>query len=262
MIFNVALLLILHLFPLNLQDDYQLVREIKVKGQQHYSDPLGNIYIIDGNEISRYNRQYQNVGRYSNAFLGQPVSLDVSDPMRLMVFYEVYNQLLWLDNFLTELRSPVLLDELGYEQVDVVCTSSQGGFWIYNSLTDQIHSFDASLNLVHESISLGPLLERSDRPVFMIEKNRNIYVSFLFSGILVFDRFGNYQRSIPVKGISRFQVEDNYFFYMRDAAFYSYSLIDGTETEIELPLEQEPEYAEWQSGLLYIYFKTKVTVFR
>ena len=262
MIFNVALLLILHLFPLNPQDDYQLVREIKVKGQQHYSDPLGNIYIIDGNEISRYNLQFQVVGRYSNAFLGQPASLDVSDPMRMLVFYKDYNQLLWLDNFLSELRSPVRLDELGYKQVELVCTSSQGGFWVYNSLTDQIQSFDASMNLVHESISLRPLLERSDRPVFMIEKNRNIYVSFLSSGILVFDRFGNYRKSFPLAGISRFQVRDNYFFYMRDGAFYRYSLNDGTETGIKLPPEQEPEYAEWQSGLLYIYCKTKVTVFR
>ncbi len=262
MILNILILLILQIHPFMLQDKYELVKELKVNGQQHYSDPLGNIYIIHSNEISRYNRQYKNVARYSNAYLGQPASLDISDPLRLLVFYKDDNQLLWLDNFLTELGSPVRLDEMGYEQVELVCCSSQGGFWIYNSLTDQIHSFDASLNLVHESISLRPLLESSDRPLFMKEKNRNIYVSYQSTGILVFDHFGNYQKTFPLTGISRFQVTDKYIFYMKEATFYSFSLSDGTKAEIELPHEQKPEFAELQAGLLYLYFKTRVTIFR
>jgi len=262
MCYNIFILLILQINPILQQNEYELVKELKVDGQQHYSDALGNIYLIQRNELSRYNRQYQDVARYSNAYLGQPASLDVSDPLRLLVFYKDYNQILWLDNFLTELRSPVRIDEMGYEQVELVCSSSQGGFWIYNSLTDQIHSFDAGLNLIHESVNLRPLLERTDRPVFMIEKNRNIYVSFPSAGILVFDRFGNYQKTIPLIGISRFQVTDRHLFFLKEGAFFSYSLSDGTETEIVLPLEQDPVYAELQAGLLYIYFQTRITIFR
>ena len=99
MIFNILVLLILQINPLIQKDDYELVKELKLDGQHHYSDPLGNIYIIQDNEISRYNRQYKNIARYSNAYLGQPASLDVSDPLRLLVFYKDYNQLLWLDHF-------------------------------------------------------------------------------------------------------------------------------------------------------------------
>ena len=262
MVFLILPFIALHIYTFPHQDGYQLEREMNIKGQQHYSDPLGNLYIVNGNEISRYDRDYRNIARYSNAFLGQPASLDISDPLRLLTFYKDYNTLLWLDNFLTELRSPVRLDELGYEQVELVCSSSQGGFWIYNSLTDQIHSFDAGMNLVHESISLRPMLERSGGPVFMVEKNRNIYLDFPDAGILVFDRFGNYRKTLPLKDISRFQVTDRYLFYMRDGAFYRFSLVEGEETEITLPAEQVPVQAEIQDKLLYLYYTSKVLIYK
>jgi hypothetical protein len=262
MVFCKLLLFALQISTCPPQDGYKLVRELNITGQQHYSDALGNIYIINGSEISRYDRDYRNIARYANAYLGQPASLDVSDPLRILTFYKDYNTLLWLDNFLTELRSPVRLDELGYEQVELVCSSSQGGFWIYNSLTDQIHSFDAGMNLVHESISLRPMLGRSEGPVFIVEKNRNIYLGFPGTGILVFDRFGNYRKTLPVTGISRFQVTDSYLFYMREEAFFRFSLTEGTETEITLPAEQVPLHAEIQDRVLYLYYTSKVSVYQ
>ena len=244
------------------QPGYELVMSVKVPGEQHYSDPFGNIYIVNAGEIRRFDNEYREAAYYSNSFLGKISSVDLSDPLRILLYFKDYNQILWLDKYLTEIRSPLLLDQLGYQQVDALCSSSQGGFWLYSDITCQIHYFDNTMKLVHESINLRPLIGSATRPVAMLEKNRHVYLNAPAKGILVFDRFGNYRRTLPVTGCTRFQVTDTEIFFFKNDSLFRYNIEKDLSNPVQLPGMIRPVHAEIQPGYLYLFTRDAFYVYK
>jgi hypothetical protein len=257
----ISILIILIVALTDLQYDYKLTGTLNIRGDQFYSDPIGNIYIIQGNRIQKYNNRLDKLADYSNVYLGNISSVDVSDPLRILAYYREFNQIVWLDNFLLELRSPVRLDDLSIDQVDLVCSSGQGGFWVYNNLKKQIQYFDANLRLIHESINLHQLIEES-QPCSMIEKSSTVYLNVPETGILIFDRFGNYSRTLPVFPDKNFQVTDENIFYPSLSKFYKYNLSTYTNTEINLPDTTDLQSVMIQPEFLYLFQKDRICVYQ
>ncbi len=226
--------IIFSLLLLSAQIPYKLVGTIPASNVDFRTDPLGNVYLIKGDRLIKYNNKLEKVSDYSNAYLGEIGSLDTTDPLRLLIFYKEFNQLLWLDNYLLELRSPVFLDDLGVDQAEVICSSSHGGFWLFNGLNNQMQYFDANLNLIHESIPVNPITN-NNKPVWMVEKNRMVYIYVPGTGILTFDRYGTYSKTLPIFPDNFFQVTDEYIFYTSKKIFWKYNLITFTNTLVDLP---------------------------
>jgi hypothetical protein len=248
-------------FSLLLQGNYRLLTRVEAEGDQHYSDPMGNVYIVKDNLLTKYSSEYQQTGHYTNTFLGNIYSVDVSDPLRILLYYKDHNQIVWVDNFLSELRSPVWLDDLGIDQAELVCASSQGGFWVFNSLNNQLQFFSVNLELLHESPTLNILTGPDINPSFMIEKSRTLYLNVPGTGILVFDRFGNYSKTLPLETPSFFQVTDNHIYFMQEGGLFSYDLRTAEIAGLDLPepwVEASADSrillkAELQPGLMYLY---------
>jgi hypothetical protein len=274
------------------QGNYRFVREIETTGDLHFSDPMGNVYIARDNILNKYTPGQTGAATYTNTFLGNIFSIDVSDPLRILLFYKDHRQIVWVDNFLSEIRSPLWLDELGLDQAELVCSSSQGGFWVFNSLNRQLQYFSANMKLIHESPPLSILTGPAADPSFMTEKNRSLYLNIPGIGILVFDRFGNYSRILAVETPSVFQVTDRHVYYMNEGNLLSYDLQTAESTRLELPgqghtahqedavsathneqpgsaiqdavtphFSDEVLKAELQPGLLFIYTRKGVRVY-
>lgn len=259
------LLLITILLGTSFTGDYQLVKSVEVQGNMYGSDPMGNVYAVKDNTLKKFSNGYVQSADYTNTFLGNIHSIDVSDPLRILIFYKDYNQVVWVDNFLSEILSPIRLDDMGIDQVELVCSSSQGGFWVFNSLNNQVQYFDVNLKLVHESPSLNILTGPDISPTFMIEKSRTLYLNVPGTGVLVFDRFGNYSKTLPVEVPSSFQVTDQFLYYLKESKLFRYNLRTAETAILDIPvLEKGVVGVELQPGFLFIFkdkgyqvFKTK-----
>jgi hypothetical protein len=245
-----------------IQPDYELLTTVQVSGEQHYTDQFGNVYVIRSGEIKRFDSEYREVAHYSNPYLGKITSIDLSDPLRILIFYKNYNQVVWLDKYLAEIISPVMLDQLGHEQVPVLCSSSQGGFWLYDEITSQVYYLDSNMDPVYESISLRSMLDHTQQPVSMIEKNKQVYLNVPGKGIIVFDRFGNYLKTIPLTECSRFQVTDTDIIYFNNDSLYKYNTELDRSFTIDLPGTIHPIHAELQPGLLFLFTRNAFQVYR
>ena len=255
-------ILIALLFKVIFLSDYEFVKSVEVTGDMHYSDPMGNVYVVKDNALKKFSSSFMQAAYYTNTFLGNIHSVDVSDPLRILLFYKDHNQIVWVDNFLSEIRSPVWLDALGIDQVELVCSSNQGGFWVFNSLNNQLQYYDVNLKLVHESPTLNILTGPEISPTFMIEKSRFLYLNVPGTGILVFDRFGNYSKTLPVEAPSAFQVTDQYIYFMTGGELFSYDLRTAELASLEIPLNSEFLKAELQPGLLFIYANKGYQVYK
>lgn len=235
----------------NAQAGYKCIGKLDIECSQFTTDPLGNIYVMDGQNIQKYNTNLRKIADYSNIFLGNISFIDASDPLRTLLYYEEFNQAVWLDNFFQEIRSPVRLDELQVEQTILICSSSLNGFWVFNQLNNQLQYFNFNLDKLHESINLNNLIGDL-KPISMTEKNRMVYLYVPETGILTFDQFGTYSRILPVFPDNYFQVTDESIFYLQKGLFKKYDLKTYKEEIISLPDSENLKQVMIQSDYLYL----------
>ncbi len=164
-------------------------------------DLLGQLYFVNGSELKKYSKDAVLLNTFSNLYLGDITSLDVSDPMNILLYYDDNNQIILLDNQLAVKNSPIDLSELGYEQASLVCLSYNNGFWLFDPISQALIRFN---NLLDETDNSGNILNVTGyqiQPVQLIERDNQVILRDNKYGIFVFDRFGNYIKRIPFVNI-------------------------------------------------------------
>ncbi len=115
------------------------------------------------------------------------------------------------------------------------CSSVQNHFWFYDAMNFSLTRMNENLSQAATTGNLSQILRIDLNPNYMVEFANRVYLNNPESGILVFDIFGTYIKTIPVKGLKRFQVFETTVVYFVDNKLHRYNTRDYTETEIELP---------------------------
>ena len=208
--------------------------KILQKHQYFKIDNLGNIYFVNHEEITKYNVQGKLINRYSNLKLGDVTSLDVTNPLKMIAYYKDFQQLVFLDNLLSVNSDPINLEELGYEQTDLVCASANNSFWIYDKRNSELIRFNAQSKIVNRTGNLNQVLELQLKPNLLLEQNGMLYMNCSDLGIQVFDIYGTYTKTIGIKGLNQFQVSNEFLYYQRDSNLVSYNTKLFFESTIKL----------------------------
>lgn len=190
------------------------------------NDALGNIYTVKENNLILYSNEGKKLYTYSNSFLGNISMIDVTDPMRILLFFKEFNKVIFLSNKLAEIGSPIELDNSGYSQVSICCTSNSGGFWIFDSQMLQLIHLNSNLEADRKGTIIQSVFNKSENiPVKLLENNDIIYMSVPKTGLLLFDKFGVFKKLIPITEINYFQIIGDNIIYLSENKLCSYSLI-------------------------------------
>lgn len=178
---------------------------------------MSNIYLMSADVLQKYDPSGTAIKSYSNKSLGKITAVDASNPLKLVLFYRNFLQIVFLDNTLSQNGDPVSIESLGYPQTQLVCSSHDNGIWIYNQQNFELIRFDQNLQVSNQTGNLVQQLGMDIKPSYMIEYNNRLYVNNPSTGILVFDVFGTYYKTIPIKNNSGFQFkEDEILFYQNN----------------------------------------------
>lgn len=220
------------------QPEYTLEKELNSKADFFTVDQLGFVYLIQNTEIKKIDLSQNKEKSFSSSLSGKITEADVSDPFKTLIFYKDFNKIIFLDKNLSEMTSPIRLDDLGYTHVLSVCQSVNGGFWIFDQRLSSLIYIDKNLNTIKESSSLSDLIgENMDqKQIFMLEKNDYIYLGISDEGILLFDSYGTYIKTFPLLNTGRFQVNNEIISYSRDGELYFYNTDSFTEEKMPLPM--------------------------
>ena len=97
---------------------------------------------------------------------------------------------------------------------------------------------------------------------FMIEKDNAVYLNDPAIGIMVFDIFGNYSKTVPIKGLKKFQVFQDQIIYFDNGRLNAYGLITLDLKSIQLPDTTEVVMAAIQKNRMAILKKDRVDFYR
>ena len=197
---------------------------IKSKIDLYTTDNIGNVYLVNGDEVKKYNSKGELLKVYSNKKLGKISSIDATNPLRVLLFYKDQSQLVILDSQLSPNGNPIDLLGMNLEQSDVVCSSFNNGLWLFNRQNNELVRLNQSLEKVVNTGNLNALLSADLKPNFIIENGSYLYLNNKSDGIYVFDIYGTYYKTISLLNLNHFQVNDNALYYYKDSVFAKYDM--------------------------------------
>lgn len=230
--------LLMVLVSLNAQKPPKLTEFFNFKGNMIEADQVGNLYIINKDEIIQTNQKGLELNRYSNKQLGEISYLDITSPLKPLVFYQSLSQVVYLDNRLYPRTEQISLEQLGYPQATLVCASYMNGLWIFDKVELSITRIDRTGKETTKVTNLNQVLGKEINPNFIVEKYNKLYLNDPNHGIFVFDVYGNFAKKIPLAGLPKFKIDNNLIYFPSGKELVLYDQIGFTETRLPLPVEK------------------------
>jgi len=223
------------------------------------TDKLGQVYIVNtADELIKYNAQGQQQFIYFDRTLGEISYIDATNPFQVLVFFEGFQAIVWLDRTLNPI-SMMRLSDFGFFQLNTIAVASDNRLWIYDNTTFQIKKIDNQGEVIVESMELNNLTTNLN-PNFIIEKNNRIYLNNPETGIFVFDIFGQYIETIPISNLTTFQIMDGQLWYQNKTEFNSYHFKILQTKTIDLPFRIEAKQTVFKQKNNWFWVKDEEVV--
>jgi hypothetical protein len=214
---------------------YKFVKEIDKNFYSVTVDELGYIHACDATVLHKYDKYGEFLFSYSDLAVGQISSFDVSNPMKILVFFKDFLTLTFLDNKLAVQQKIRLDADLNLHAPLCACVSYDNGFWIYDQNSDQLFRYNAEGKLKSNSQMISNLFNFEILPVGMCElPSGYLLLHDTVHGMFIFDHFGAYIKHIPVQ-TAAFQAYGKNIYYLFNGFYHSINIETSEHKQIALP---------------------------
>jgi len=223
--------------------------EVKVKPSLAEVDNLGRLYVVnDRNTIINYKPDLTEQYQYANKKSGTVTSLDVTNPLKIVVFFDDFNQVKILDNTLS------LITELDlsarFADVSACSVTNDGNLWIFDPVQFKLIKIRENGTVIFESSNVNDFGMAGVRITDIREKGNYVMLCDREKGFYFFDNLGQYLYHFPVTtGIKSVQFDGKNVYYYSGTGLKSYSVRLKEVLMIGYPLEMNRE------GLMYILYQ-------
>lgn len=224
------------------------------------TDELGNVYALRGDVLELYNPKGQLLQRNSLKTFGRIGAIDAFYSLKPMVFAQEQGQLAVLDNTLAVQGSVIDLPSNGYPQVTMVCASVQNSFWFFDQKELELVRVDAQLRPLARTGRLDQLIGFAPVPAQMLELDNWLYVNDPKRGIIVFDVFGTYAKTIPITGALSFEVRGKKLFYFHAEGFHALDLMTLETTQFANAHDAGAFDVRTEIGLIYARYADHLSI--
>ncbi|MCG9880983.1 MAG: hypothetical protein MH472_10340 [Bacteroidia bacterium] len=218
------------------EPNWQLLFRIEAEAKIIETDRMGNIYLVSKtNQLYKYNAKGELLSTLNYAYLGNITHLDAGNPLEIYLFYKELNALVFLDNNLA-FRGKMSLSDAEVIQASAAARSYENGIWVFDQGDLQLKKLQKDGNISQRSgNALQFTVNKNLHPTQIIDTGTKIYLNDSSEGVMVFDIFANYIKTIPIKGKTEIRVLDEQIFYLDQAKLISYQTKLFKRDTISLP---------------------------
>ena len=212
------------------QDNVTVLEDMT--GTQLGFDPNLNLYLVSGSNVSKLDANGKFLRSFNDAFLGDITSIDVDNPMKIMVFYRESGKILFLDDRLSPVMEPLDLFSCGYSSVTLAAYSTDNLIWLYDAASHELVCIDffckeKSRNRLNFSdFEPTQLLARYERSLLMNNPEDGMYL---------FDAFGTFLKRIPIPAESILHYTKSFISYLTPDSIGNYDLIKMENSQMARP---------------------------
>ena len=204
---------------------FQFIKTIKGNFSYFNVDNLDFVYLItNNNQLKKLNPNGDSVAVFNDVKkYGNPDYIDVTNPLKALLYYKNYSTVVMLDRLLT-VRNNINLRKQNIFYVNNVTLSYDNYIWIFDEEDFRLKKIDEEGKLLQSSIDWRMLFDTVPAPVKMIDRDNFVYLYDPSKGFYIFDYYGGFKTRLTFLNWTNVEVNANTVYGFGDNELYSYQL--------------------------------------
>jgi len=231
--------------------DYQLVYTIPFNYGKFTTDPIGNCYIYSKGDITKFNPDGLETARYSSRDFGDISFVDATNALKIVVVFKEFSKAVILDAALAP-QATIDLSFPGIPYVNVICSSRESGYWIVDPIGKQIRKLNDQLSIVIDGTPFRQVSGSEIEPLILIDSGNWLVLNTNGNGLLIFDRFGTYYKTIMDVPPVQFQANGHDLLYKDGTGMVKIDIRSGKTDRFLLPENKEDDRCRVEGNRIFI----------
>lgn len=215
---------------------FQFIKTIKGDFTYFNVDNLDNVYLINKSyQLKKINATGDSVAVFNDVKkYGNPDYIDVTNPLKTLLYYKNYSTVVVLDRLLVP-RNSINLRKQNIFYVNNITLSYDNYMWIFDEEDFRLKKIDEEGKVLQASTDWRMLFDTVPAPAQMIDRDNYVYLYDPARGFYIFDYYGGFKNKLPFLNWSNVEVNGNNVYGFRDKKLYSYLLKSLQLKEYTLP---------------------------
>jgi hypothetical protein len=199
-------------------------------------DVLDNIYLITAsNQLKKLSPATDSLAIFNDVKkYGNPSYIDVSNPLKILVYYKNFSTVVVLDRLLVY-RNNINLRKHNIFKVQSVATSYDNNIWLFDEQDLKIKKIDDDGKVLQESTDMRLLVDTVPSPSQIIDSEGNVFLYDEQRGFYIFDYYGALKQRLPFLHWNNTAIGRNMIYGFSGNTLYSYELRSLNLRKYELP---------------------------
>jgi len=232
----IPIFFILNVFTSVAQDStFKLFDSIQGDYVDFTVDNLGNYYLLtSNNQLKKLNAKTDSMGMFNDVRrYGKLFSIDVSNPLKVLLYYKSYSTVVVLDRFLNVLNT-IDFRKQNIFQVKAIAQSYDNQIWVFDEQDSKLKKIGDDGKVLFETVDFRIIFDEVPSPAQIFDQDGFVYLYDPEKGIFVFDIYGSFKTKISYLGLSNLSIFGKTIVGIDDQQFFAYT--SGTLTEQRIPL--------------------------
>jgi hypothetical protein len=226
-------------------------------------DNLDNIYLLSStNQLKKINLNGDSIGVYNNVrSYGQLYSIDVSNPLKTLVYYRDFSSVVELDRQLAMLNTSDLRSQSIFS-VKAIATSYDNNIWLFDEGDRKLKKIDDNGNTLSETVDFSSLFDSIPSPVKITDKDGFVYLYDPAKGFYIFDYYGAMKNKLPFLHWHSVEVIGKTMYGFDSTTLYAYELNSFNLRQYALPdVFKDALQIKISNNKVYLLKKEGITVY-
>lgn len=207
---------------------------------------MGQLYILTpGGQLRKYGPAGDSIGVFNEVRqYGRLSHVDVTNPLKPLLFYAEYSTLVVLDRFM-RMVNVIDLRRIGIFQAHAVARSYDNQVWVFDGQDSRLRKVSEDGRILQSTPELRMVMDQPPMPDRIFDRNGMVYLYDPRQGLYVFDYYGAFRNRIELIGWSNAEVLDGRVMGVQDGKILEYGLRVPGFRETPLPDRLKPS-GSWQ----------------
>ena len=226
-------------------------------------DVLDNVFALTtGGQLKKYNFRGDSVAIFNDVKkYGNPSYLDVTNPLKILLYYKNYSTVVVLDRNLV-LRNTINFRNSNIFSVKAIGTSYDNNIWVFDEQDLKLKKIKDDGSLLQETNDWRLILDEVPSPTRIIDQNNYVYSYDPAKGFFIFDYYGAYRNTLPFIGWDHIAISGETLYGFAGNVLNSYKLSSLDLKEYQLPpLMGSFTDIKAMNGKLYVLRKKGIFIY-
>lgn len=214
------------------QQDSVVIFEKTIAGSYTYfnADNLGNIYLVDNNnQLKKLNNRGDSVGVFNEVRkYGRLFYIDVTNPLKLLLYYQNFSTIVVLDRFLM-IRNVINLRSQNIFNVKAIANAYDNNIWVFDEGDAKLKKIGENGDLLAETVDCRLLFDTVPAPVTIIDESGFVNLYDPEKGFFIFDIYGALKSKLPFTHWTNVEVINKTLYGFTNGTLHQYQ--PGTMSE-------------------------------